>query len=170
MGRDFAAEIARARADLEREPFQAASVLRMTEEDWARDMLGIPGGADIGTAVRGRVKKGLPPSVAAAAAAHLAEAERWQTEVGTYASGSGEGLASMAAVRSFQVARAWLAAAVARGGGGTADSGKAARLSRSLANRVKGDSNGLGARHAKTLVDLAAWLSAAPSKPPPRAR
>jgi hypothetical protein len=47
------------------------------------------------------VERGPNVALAAEAALHLGADEKWRWEIGTWSSGSGEGLASMAEVRSF---------------------------------------------------------------------
>ena len=63
-------------------------------------------------------------------------------EIGTWASGSGEGLASMAEVRALQIAQAWLWAAR-----GSADPG-AVDKARALAQEARDDPNDIAAPHA----------------------
>ncbi|MFO0572039.1 MAG: hypothetical protein U0263_40830 [Polyangiaceae bacterium] len=83
------------------------------------------------------MEAGPDAGVAAEAAGHLRAAEEWQWQIGTWSTGSGEGLASMAEVRSLQAARAWLCAAVGDAAG-----------ARALIAGVAGDPNRMGERHA----------------------
>jgi hypothetical protein len=162
VSRDFASELASLRAKLESDHLHAVYGLREVEEAWARQLLNLGTGDALAPAVHRQVKSGLGAVAGEDAEAHLAEAEKWQSEIGTYASGSGEGLASMAEVRSLQMARAWLAAALFQ------ETGKKARetLARSLAKKIEGDPNGLGKRYAKSLTELRAMLDhAVPGHP-----
>lgn len=95
-----------ARAGLDR--FTAVERLRAEHEAAARRALGLPREVDLVPAVRAVVERGAPP--AGTAVTDLAAAEALQWEIGTWSSGAGEGLASMAEVRSLQLARAWLIA------------------------------------------------------------
>lgn len=147
--RDFAAEVERARADLERDRFVAAGSLRALEEAWARSILGLPEDGVLTGHVRRWVERGRELSRAAEAAAHLHEAEEWQWVIGTFSTGSGEGLASMAEVRTLQAAQAWLRAAAGDDAG-----------ARALIAEVEGDSNGMGRREARSLSALKDWLDA----------
>jgi hypothetical protein len=156
MAHDFAAEIGAARSRLDAEPFLAAQELRSLEEGWARQMLGVEGSGDIATVVRQRVKAALDPTIAGEVSAHLAEAEKWQAQIGSYATGAGEGLTSMGALRSLQMARAWIEATLSRTTGYAASTKRAL----ALASKIEGDANGLGARHTKSLRELRAFLSA----------
>src|SRR5690606_2164653 len=105
---DLAAEVERATAALERDRFNAVEQLRELEERWARSQLGLPLQGDLTQSVRQWVEGDPDAALAADAARHLAAAETWQREIGTWASGSGEGLASMAQLRMLTAARAWL--------------------------------------------------------------
>jgi hypothetical protein len=154
MTRDFAAEVTAARARLDAEPFFAAHDLCAIEESWGRQLLGVADTGDIAAAARRRVKAALEPAVAEEASAHLAEAEKWQAQIGSYATGAGEGLTSMGALRSLQMARAWIEAALSRVAGRPI----AAKRALALAAKIEGDANGLGTRHAKSLRELRAWL------------
>lgn len=140
---NLAAEVERARSELERDRFSAVERLRELEERWARSLLGLSLDADLVRQVGQWVEGGPDVSVAAEAARHLAAAERWQWEIGTWATGSGEGLASMAEVRALQTARAWLCAATGDAPG-----------ARALIAQVEGDPNRLGAAHADSLRAL----------------
>lgn len=148
--RDFAAEVARVGAELERDRFAAVGRLRGLEEQWARSLLGIADGDALTESVRRWVERGPDVAVAAQAIAHLQEAERWQWEIGTWASGAGEGLSSMAEVRKLQAAQAWLRAA-------TGDVDRA----RALIAEVEGDPNGMGRYEAESTNALKARLGSA---------
>ena len=142
--RDFSAEVERARAELARDRFGAVERLRGLEEQWARALLGLSDGAKLTEHVRRWVERGPDVSIAAEAVAHLHEAEQWQWQIGTWATGAGEGLSSMAEVRKLQAAQAWLRAA-------TGDVAAA----RALIAQVDGDPNGMGqseAAHTRALL------------------
>jgi hypothetical protein len=159
--RDFAAEAAEATAALQGDRTESVYSLREIEEAWARSLLRLGAKADLAQAVASRVERGLirtsakkhqrveDLASAREAAAHLARAERWQWEIGTWSTGAGEGRVSMGEVRTLQVARAWLSAGLAR---------EELALARELANEVEADSNGMGKPHAKGLRALRAAL------------
>lgn len=109
--RDFAAEAAELNALLVRQRDVAVARLRTLHEAWARTLLGISPKGELVAATRARVEGGLDAALALKAAEQLAQAEQWQWEIGTWSSGSGEGLASMFEVRTLQLAQAWLHAA-----------------------------------------------------------
>jgi hypothetical protein len=121
-------------ARLSSDRFGAVERLRALEEQAARDLLGVTSELVRGT--RERVRRGIEPATAVAAAAHLAKAERWQWEIGTWSTGSGEGLQSMAEVRALQMAQAWLLSV-----------GDPARVA-GLLDQVQGDPNGMGEVYA----------------------
>lgn len=141
--RDFATEVEQAQAELTRDRFRAVEKLRALEEQWARALLGLSADDDLGKQVRRWVEERLDATVAAHATAHLNAAEGWQWEIGTWSTGSGEGLASMAEVRRLQAAQAWLRAAA----------GDVARAL-SLIEQVEGDSNGMGRWEADSMRAL----------------
>ena len=151
---DFAGKVLALEAKLSTERFETVSMLRVVEEDWARSILGlhpVQNGLDpkLVTDVRRLVERGLDPNVAEDAASHLARAEQWQWEIGTWATGSGEGLSSMFEVRCLQLARAWLLAAGVRRAPGLADEAK------KLAREVIGDPNRIAQSvqpHADALI------------------
>jgi hypothetical protein len=144
--RDFQSEAAAAEA-LSRS--DRVTRLREIHEAWARDALGLPVGTKLVPAVRTVVEGGLDPALASTALQHLAEAEQFQWEIGTWASGSGEGLSSMFEVRTLQLARAWLLTAGASPG--SSDSAQAADLARG----VRDDPNNIArslAEHVEALL------------------
>jgi hypothetical protein len=160
--RDFAAEAEEATAALQADRAESVYSLRAIEEDWARSLLRLGAKADLAQAVAARVERGLirtsakkhqrveDLASAREAAAHLARAERWQWEIGTWSTGAGEGLVSMGEVRTLQMARAWLSAGLAKG---------ELALARELANEVEADANGMGKPHARALRALRAALA-----------
>jgi hypothetical protein len=111
MKRDFDAEIAELEARLTLERDVAVSRLRAIHEAWARALLGIDDTGSLVTRVRAAVERGVDPRLAAKATGQLRAAENHQWEIGTWATGAGEGLSSMRAVRELQIAQAWLWAA-----------------------------------------------------------
>jgi hypothetical protein len=159
--RDFAAEAAEATAALQADRAESVYSLRAIEEDWARWLLRLGAKAELAQAVASRVERGLirtstrkhqrveDLASAREAAVHLARAERWQWEIGTWSTGAGEGFVSMGEVRTLQVARAWLSALLAK---------EELALARELANEVEADANGMGKPHAKALRGLRAAL------------
>jgi len=155
MARDFAAEIAEARRALDGpEAFEAAHALCGLEEEWARALLGLSAAESIAKAVQARAQASLDAPTAPQAAEHLAASERWQRVIGGYATGAGEGLASMAKVYELQMAQAWVAAALGRAG-----QRKEAARARKLVAQVEKDSNGQGKAHARAIRALRAWLA-----------
>jgi hypothetical protein len=90
----------------------AVERLRALHEAAARQALGRDDERDIARASRAAVEAGLDPVAARRAALHLGQAERWQWEMGSWASGAGEGLSSMASVRALQLGRAWLLSSI----------------------------------------------------------
>lgn len=146
---DLTAELERAAAGLEGDRFNAVERLRELEERWARLRLGLALGAELTQQVRHWVERDPDPALAAEAAEHLSAAETWQREIGTWASGSGEGLASMAQVRMLQAARAWLLAAA-----GDVESARA------LIRQVEADPNGQNSVHLESVRALERRLPA----------
>ena len=126
----------------------AVAKLRAVHEAWARALLGLEEKGDLVAQVRAAVEQGVEEPCAQAAAQQLAAAEQWQWEMGTWATGSGEGLASMFEVRSLQLAQAWLVSVMA-----PHDALAAAELRR-LAMAVSGDPNDVAARQQKHLNAL----------------
>lgn len=127
--------------------------LRATEEAWARAIIELPADGDLVAQVRESVERGMASAGATAAAQHLAAAERWQWEMGTWASGAGEGLSSMFEVRTLQLAQAWLLAV-----GAPADAAAAAEVRR-LAKEVAEDPNDVAARYRPHVTALLGRLS-----------
>jgi len=156
MPRDFPAEEQALRAELGSVRWQAVYGLRQLEEDWARHLLDIGQDEDLAKAMRKKAKTAIDLAAAEQAARHLAEAEQWQWEIGSYATGSGEGLRSMGEVRTLQVARAWLAAALSRAD--ERQSEAQSTLARSLMTEVESDSNGMGKPYAALIRELRRWL------------
>lgn len=136
--RDFAEEIAAYRARMLTDRFTAVECLRRTHEEWARALLHVDPRAKVLAGIRSAVEAGLAPPVAAAAHEQLAAAEGHQWEIGTWASGAGEGLASMHEVRTLQLARAWLLSVLA------VDAAGRDRV-RALIDEVESDPNDIAA-------------------------
>lgn len=159
---DFAAEVDALESELETNRFHAVSALRVVEEEWARDLLGLrptrrPGGGwafDPGLVadVRRLVERGIAVDKAREAARHLEAAEKWQWEIGTWSTGAGEGLASMFEVRSLELARAWLLAALAR------EDPALSKDTRALADQVARDPNRIASQYAKHVDALMRFL------------
>ena len=147
--RDFAAEVAELERKLGSERQVAVVRLRAVREAWARALLGLNEEADsVAREVRAAVERGLDPACAKDAARHLAGAEKWQWEIGSWATGSGEGLSSMFKVRALQLADAWLLSVA------IADDPDAAAEVRRLIEAVDGDPNDVAARLRKHLEEL----------------
>ncbi|MCB9564539.1 MAG: hypothetical protein H6708_29495 [Kofleriaceae bacterium] len=153
--RDFAAEVAELAAALATRRDVAVARLRATHEAWARDLLGVAAAGDLVAQVRAAVEATVAPAIAAQAAAQLAAAEARQWEIGSWSTGAGEGLASMAEVRALQIAQAWLWSAC------VASDPDAAARARQLARAAADDPNGMADRHAAHLRALDARLDAA---------
>jgi hypothetical protein len=147
--RNFADEARELEAALTQNRQIAVARLRTLHEDWARALLGMGSQDKLVSHLRASVESGLAPEKAAEAAAQLASAEQWQWEIGSWASGSGEGLSSMFEVRTLQLARAWLLSANTGG----------ADAARSLALQVENDPNDIAAPHRKHTHALLARLN-----------
>ncbi len=145
--RDFAAEVERERAELARDRYSAVGRLRVLEEAWARALLGLPEDGLLTTHVRRWFDRHRDPALAEEALAHLRAAESWQSEFGTWSTGSGEGLESEAEVCTLLTAQAWLRAAMGDVAG-----------ARALIEEVEGDPNGMGGREAASLRALRSHL------------
>jgi len=153
--KDFSARVTALEAKLSTERFDAVASLRMIEEEWARQILGLRLDGKLVADVRRLVERGLDPYLAEDAASHLERAEKWQWEIGTWSSGSGEGLASMFEVRCLQLARAWLFAAGVCRAPGLADE------ARKLAREVTGDPNRIAKSEQAHADALGRFLSRA---------
>lgn len=156
MARNFEAELETLHAALQNpERWKAVLELRTIEEAWAKSLLHLGPGQSLAARVQERVLGGMDATTANQAAHHLAQAERWQREIGTWATASGEGLASMAEVHELKMARAWLGVALARvHPNDNAWTEEALRH----ALEIEGDLNGLGKRHAASIAALRAEL------------
>lgn len=157
MTRDFATEAAVLQREVDTN-VDAVFGLRELEESWARHLLVLEAAGNIASVMRMRVKNAaastVDPAAASEALGHLEAAERWQWRIGSYATGSGEGLASMSEVHSLQMARAWLAAALFRQGGDTT----MRALTNTLIATVERAHNGLGDRYEKSIRQLRVFL------------
>ena len=143
--RNFADEARDLEAALTQDRQVAVARLRTLHEEWPRALLGIGSQGKLVLHLRAIVESGLAPEKAAAAAAQLAAAEQRQWEIGSWSSGSGEGLSSMFEVRTLQLARAWLLSANPGG----------AAAARSLALQVENDPNDIAAplrKHTQALL------------------
>jgi hypothetical protein len=149
--RAFATRVAELEALSSSDMWQAVGELRGTYEAWARAELGIEGG-DIHESVRVAVARGVPLEAARSAEQHLAQAERYQWQIGSASTGSGEGLASMGNVYRLQLARAWLLAACAAIDPVSAD------RARAIAVGIERDPNGIGKRLERDVDALRAYL------------
>jgi hypothetical protein len=119
------------------------------ESDWARSLVAARKDGGIRAAMRSAVKPKLDPIAALEAAGHLAQAEKWQREIASYATGSGEGFAAMDEVYELQLARAWMLVAAAN---------NAASAARDLCRRVHGSRENLEASQKRELEKLKAAL------------
>jgi hypothetical protein len=150
-GAEFARKVAELSAQLDTpQTWDGVYGLRAVEEEWARHLLGIEAGQGLHRLVQGCVERGIDLELAEQALLHLREAEHHQWGIGTTATGSGEGLASMAAVRELQTAQAWLEVSIARS--------RIARA-RQLAAEVEQDPNRMGKTYLRSLNALEALLA-----------
>jgi hypothetical protein len=149
----YAEKIAALEAQLPTERGRAVAGLRAVNEAWARSLLGVEQTQSLVAAVRRVVEGELEQSIAAQAVQCLQRAEEHQWEIGTWATGSGEGLASMAEVRALQIARAWLLCASA------APEETAEKEARELLREASEDPNRIAERHSKDIAALLARLS-----------
>jgi hypothetical protein len=133
--------------------WDAVQGLRSVEEAWARHLLGLGVAGHLATLVRERVERGVDTTAARAAEVHLAQAEVWQREIGTWATGAGEGLASMAELYELKLARAWLNVALAE-----VEGALRAEAALALVAAVASDPNGQGEVHARSITALKAAL------------
>jgi len=116
--------------ELERDRGVAVVKLRELDERWARAVLELPADGAIHEQVQAFAAQRTPDQ-ARSAIPHLVNAESWQWEIGTWSTGSGEGLASMYEVYSLQLARAWAELLVSRGGDAAARD-RAGRIAREV--------------------------------------
>jgi len=147
--RNYEAEEAALRKDLSGERWRAVYALCGLEEAWARDVAGAAAGGGIAAAMRAAAKT-LEAARAQEAAAHLERAEKWQTEIASYATSGAEGLMFVGELHEFRLARAWLLIAT-KGVAGQ-------RLARKLCATVEGDPNGVPASLRSQLKALRAKL------------
>jgi len=148
--RDFTAEVAALEAQLTTQRDVAVARLRTAHEAWARSVLAIEAGGNLVAQVRVAVEHGVDTDRARDAIERLREATERQWEIGSWSSGSGEGLSSMFEVRSLQLAQAWLWSA--RSSTGAADEARA------LLTEVRDDPNRIAERHAGHMQALAERL------------
>ncbi len=146
--RDFAAEVAVLEARMAQERAVAVARLRALHEAWARALLGVEDDGDLVRRVRAVVERGTEPRRAIDAIEQLLAAEKHQWEIGTWASGSGEGLSSMAEVRRLQIAQAWLWSALSSRDGDAADK------ARELLKGAVEDPNRVARRYSKQIQAL----------------
>jgi hypothetical protein len=144
--RNFADEAFELEAALTQDRQTTVARLRVLHEEWARALLGMEAQDKLLSQIRARVESGLLPGTAAEAASQLARAEKWQWEIGSWSSGSGEGLASMFEVRTLQLAQAWLLSVQA--------DPESLDAARDLAKQVENDPNDTAAPHRKNLHAL----------------
>lgn len=119
------------------------------ESDWARALVGARKSGGIRAAMRSAVKPKLDPAAALDAAAHLANAAKWQKEIASYATGSGEGFVAMGYVDELLLARAWMLVAAAN---------NAASAASDLCRMLHGDRKNLEASQKRDLDKLKAAL------------
>jgi hypothetical protein len=156
MPSDLEAEVEALVQRLASDRASAVAGLRDVHERCARRVLGLSRRSPLVPDVRRLVEEGdVPSEHAREAAGHLAEAEARQWEIGTWSTGSGEGLASMYEVRTLQLARAWLLAACAR------SEPEAASRARALVLEVAADPNDIAAPHRHHVDALVRRLDAA---------
>ncbi len=146
-----AARIAELEALAPSERWTAIEGLRQAWESWARATLELEPAGDLLGQIEARATRGIERGIASDASHRLAMAEKQQWLIGTAATGSGEGLASMHEVRTLQLARAWTLLAIA-------DAASLAEA-RSLVDQVAGDANStrLRPRIDALLSRLRAW-------------
>lgn len=136
------------------DPFVLVERLRTLHEAAARRWLGA-GPGDLIAEVCLAGERGQAAEALRQAVAHLAAAECAQWEIGTWASGAGEGLSSMREVRDLQLARAWLLAVDPEA------SDAALEEARTLLDTVEHDPNRVAAPRARAITRLRARLVAA---------
>jgi hypothetical protein len=135
--RDFESEVAALRRELDQaERWKAVYALCGLETDWALSIAGLQPTSNLLQALR--ALRAAAPALDAARArdaeTHLAQAQRWQEEIASWATSGAEGLAGMYDVRVLQLARAWLLSA-------TDDAGRKRALQ--LCAKVEHDANGV---------------------------
>lgn len=153
MTHDFAVRLAALQREVDFN-LDAVYHLRALEESWARHLLELEAAGDIASQMHTRVKREVDPTAGAEALAHLEAAEGWQWRIGSYATGSGEGLASMGEVHALQMARAWLAAALFR----QSHDVSMRDVASTLVTTVEGAHNRMGERYARAIRQLRALL------------
>jgi len=145
----FESERDRLTSSLARDREKAVYGLRNLEERWARHLLELSLESDgkLHDRVRSRLVAVAPDAIREAVA-HVLAAESWQREIGTWSTGSGEGLASMVALYDLRLARAWMLLRLVLAGdrSGLADA-------RSLVDAIASDPNGLGAQFFQRAID-----------------
>jgi hypothetical protein len=147
--RKFAAELTLLLEKLDSpERWRVLYDLRDLESDWARALVGARKDGGIRAAMRSAVKPKLDPVAALEAAGHLASAEKWQKEIASYATGSGEGFVAMGYVDELMLARAWMLVAAAN---------NAASAATDLCRKLRGDEN-LEAKQKRELEKLKSAL------------
>jgi hypothetical protein len=155
MKRDFASEAAALETQLTTQRDVAVARLRVLYEAWARSLLGIEQDGDLVAQVRAAVERGIEAGPAADAIERLHASEQRQWEIGSWASGAGDGLSSMFEVRSLQLAQAWLWS--------TQASADAMGKARALLEQVREDPNRIAERHANHMHALDVRLKSAPT-------
>lgn len=155
MTHDFASRAASLQREVDTN-LDAVYHLRAIEEDWARHLLGLSATGNLPSQVHTRIQRAFDQPAAIEAVRHLEAAEKWQRQIGSYATGSGEGLVSMGEVHALQMARAWLTAAL------FVQTRDVALLKQAtaLALAVEQAHNGMGRRYAGAIRRLRAFISA----------
>ncbi len=153
MTHDFATRITSLQREVDSN-LDAVYHLRELEESWARHLLNLEATGDIASQVHTRLKSGVDPAAGSEALVHLEAAEGWQWRIGSYATGSGEGLASMGEVHALQMARAWLAAALFL----QSDDAAMRELANTLVLRVEQAHNRMGEKYVKVIRQLRALI------------
>jgi hypothetical protein len=101
---------------LESDRNDAVVTLRLLEEAYARQLLGlepeVQGEPVLARDLEERVQRGLELRTAMVALTHLLAAEGWQWEIGSWSTGAGEGFASMGKIYGLKLGQAWLHAAL----------------------------------------------------------
>ena len=133
---------------------RGTSVLQLRElhEDAARIAMRADAGALV-PQVRAALARGISASDAARGIIYLAQAEAFQWEIGTWASGAGGGRASMRSVRELQLARALVLSVIAP------HDPPAREQAMALADQVEHDPNNSAADLAADVTWLRAQLA-----------